>query len=586
MPGVNLIYSHKLIADFELQLAEYYQEVSAMLPDTVIEKLLLNEHTALLLSTNPGYQIQKISMHDWQIFLECRESNPSCITSLITEFSEIQPSEAEFGRLWSKHFGNFPHSFFWLAYNNESKTLLWANDALARLPVYSYTDEHIRFVGRDIALATKLAAKLTPNPLYCALYLSFCYVPGRGTVWDELDTIPAASMACLDTATSAYSCSSQPLLRFVEPDRRGTYADRLVEAAECFLSATRPYKSYPNCVLALSGGMDSRLVAAAFAHHNIPFGSITYMDSAQTATDDMAIAKQLASNLNSEHIVLTLNRETPALYEKLRFIKQGVNYLGMAFFLEFMDAVAQSYPQLITFVTGDGGDKVLPNLLPDKHITNAESFLQYLYTKQTYISPRIAAALFGISPTLMDEYLIRLVDMYPTESYDVRYKHFLLAERSARWLFEGEDRNRYSFASETPFFDYNFYKTVMQIPDNWKNDNLFYIRMMKHISPTIGDIRLANSRVVPNKVLNPIYRTALAAYRFAITKRQLQPPLPTSTPSFPMREWLMQETANILNADNCCSVKMDRSILIADYLAQLNRSQLNIVYTVLTSICR
>ena len=576
MPGINLLFSTQPILSFEPQLDQFCPEATECIPNSVVEKLILNKHTALVLSTNPSYQVHKLQYDDWLVFYECLGSPPSFLHKLHEYQTPFVPTETELEHLWSQYFADYPGSIFWLAYNTQSQELLLGNDALGRLPVYSYADEHLRFWGRDIALAVKLANNLTPNPLYLALYLSFCYVPGRGSVYDELDTFPPATMVCLNTSTSTFVSSSQPTLRFIEPRESNNYQDRLMEVTDSFLTAARQFNKYPNCVLALSGGMDSRLVAAAFSQQRIPFSSISYLDNAQTASDDLVIARILASKMQSDYTTVNLPQESTAQFERLKFLKQGVNYLGMSFFLDFMDAVAQRFPHPLTFVTGDGGDKVLPSLMPSKHLDSAVSFLNHLYSSQTYFSPQVSSAVFGISPALMDEYLLRLIAGYPTTSYNTAFKYFLLAERSARWLFEGEDRNRSAFSSETPFFDYAFYKLAMQIPDAWKADNLFYIRLMRQVSPTAGELRLANSHVIPNRLLNPLYRNALSLYRFTLS--HLRSPAPQSTsPAFPMRDWLVNECSSLLNRMERNPISPQADILDITFLQQLNRSQLHII---------
>ncbi len=535
----------------------------------------------------PGYGITSIESGDWTLCLECQPqgANIHQITRELDEADLSHPDEAGLRNLWSRAFSHLKGAWFCLAVNPRLKLLVFANDALARLPVYLSKTEAGLFVGRDIGLARALCPSARPNPLYLALYQIFCYVPGRGGCFDEVDTLKGATIAVYDWNNDELRVSDRPELRFGEPLGHGTKTKRLGELVDAFLEVVEGYRTEDKVCLALSGGFDSRTVVAALSRARINYQTLTYQDADRTATDDCLIAGQIAQALGCQHKQLTLRPESPDLYHKLFAVKQGMNYLGMSFFMDFLQRLAGGVESPGLMLTGDGGDKVFPCLKAEAELPDARSFLKHLYGQQAFFHPRIAAASFGLKQQAIDAYLLDLVKGYPGSSYAAKYKWFLLAERSGRYLTEGEDRNRSFIRSETPFLDPGFHQRAMRIPDEWKRGNSFYSMFIQSLSPEVNNIRLANSHTIPKYLANGGYQLMLSQLRRLKANVESYRPGTKQNPRFKMQDWIIDTLADKRQSSPELNELMPGRILAdREDLEKLSRPQLNILLTLAATI--
>ncbi len=99
------------------------------------------------------------------------------------------------------------------------------------------------------------------DPLFLALYLSLTYVPGRGTFYQEIDTLAGGTLGIYDWLTDELQISSQQELRFIEPLFGRSDKKWLAELVETFTAICVSYRTELPKVVSLSGGMDSRCVA-------------------------------------------------------------------------------------------------------------------------------------------------------------------------------------------------------------------------------------------------------------------------------------------------------------------------------------
>jgi hypothetical protein len=56
-------------------------------------------------------------------------------------------------------------------------------------------------------------------------------------------------------------------------------------------------------------------------------------------------------------------------------MKDGLNFVGMAYILAYLDSIVANWGSGSVYLTGDGGDKLLPNLRPIKKHKNPDSLV-------------------------------------------------------------------------------------------------------------------------------------------------------------------------------------------------------------------
>ncbi|PKN73671.1 MAG: hypothetical protein CVU50_02860 [Candidatus Cloacimonetes bacterium HGW-Cloacimonetes-3] len=584
MPGINLLSCKGEVSEALVKLTE--SSMTAF-PHITCEQNSITPQIHTITTTHAGYRVHTHQTGDWHILYENQHENalPAGIAALLNGLGEKPISAEGLQQLRKTHLEGLQGAFLLVAINRKTQHVAFANDSLARLPVYVLHTQGTFALGRDISIVKSAAPALNLNPLYLALNLIFAYVPGRGSFYDEIDTLKCGTLGVYDIASDKLSITNEPNLRFPEIDYSGKRKERLEELTDSFHEATQHISSKDENILALSGGFDSRAVIASLQMQNIPYEAVTYKDAENTASDDVTIATKIAQAVKCKHRIITMPMESVNHYHKLFAIKAGINYLGVAFFLQFLETVHKQYPEGINMITGDGGDKVMPSLLPKQRLSSGRMFLDYLYANNAIIPVQTAADLFGLKTADIDDYLLKLAEAYPGKDYSTKYKCFILAERGGRWLFEGEDRNRAYLNSETPFYDYRFYRKAMQIPDEWKQNRLFYRQFLAAIAPALSNIRLANSILMPSQ---PGYNTlqnliALArrmkwwrVYRDKKQNRQI---------SFVSQDWIMSRIRDMITMESVLKYLPKAELSINEaWLRQLNRTQLNSLYTVITIV--
>ena len=583
MPGINL----RIVNSPELQDRSSKTAAQDRVVGLLPHLQTTDEHPLptimIRLFTHNGYRVWSRSFGDWKVY--CESSNANRETEIMSKLKgaltgqRLTDTEAE--RLQKAILAIAPGSLFLVAVNQVSEQVFFMNDNLARLPIYITVSEAQFVLARDINFMLDANPGLVPNPLYLALNTVFSYVPGHGTVYDEIDTLQAGTIGLYEAKTGVLTLRDDPEARFIEQDHSGKRRARLNRLLESFAGANKRISYSANPVIALSGGFDSRAVIASMHAQKIGFDAVTYQDAENTAQEDPRIAGLIAAKLGCPHSLVTMSRIEDIHYEKLFAIKAGINYLGVAHFLQFLEELTQAYPGGYTLVTGDGGDKVMPSLVPQDAGKSESELLECIFKNNGLIEHRTACSMFGVPSEQMEAYLRGLVSKYPVANNVDRYKCFLLAERGGRWLFEGEDRNRFYGGMETPFYDYEFYREAMRIPDQWKSDRTFYRDFLVSLTPELSAIKIANGLLKPSQIGYGLISQVLDLLRRQDWLRRVRQRQKQGTLRFYSQDHLIGEIMRIQGLPGTeTMISGGKGVLSDAWLRSLNRSQLNTLYTV------
>lgn len=118
-------------------------------------------------------RLLKAQRAGWTCYLESEHAPAAGWETWLDKLS----AQTEPRKLWSELAALLPGAFFLLAVNATTGEIAYANDALARLPVYICQLEGGLALGRDIGILLDAFAELTPEPRYLALNQIFGYVP-------------------------------------------------------------------------------------------------------------------------------------------------------------------------------------------------------------------------------------------------------------------------------------------------------------------------------------------------------------------------------------------------------------------------
>lgn len=359
------------------------------------------------------------------------------------------------------------------------------NDFLGRLPVYISEDRQL-IITRDIYVLDKVSTGLLFDEESVYQYLRLGYPLGERTLFQDVRRLPAASFL------SVINGKIQNLKYAIDlSEIEGTFTDSKPEESlyELFRTALKNRLAKERkVVLSTSGGLDSRLIMAEVVKNKYAIDFATFQYENEIIKNDVTIVKQLARLYQKSPQFFDLKEWNPELIEEMVVLKGGMNYVGMSFILDFLKQLGSNYNLMLT---GDGGDKTLPQLLPlialenkklTKYIlkTNGVSAIRHIDSNVTFEVGKYERAL--------RVYLSEL----PGENAGMKFKHFLIYNRACNWLFEGEDRNRNYLWSTTPFYNPEFFQMAHSVPEKVKRNFELFRKFTALIDPQLNKIANAN----------------------------------------------------------------------------------------------
>jgi asparagine synthase (glutamine-hydrolysing) len=187
--------------------------------------------------------------------------------------------------------------FAFALWDGRRRQLLLARDRLGEKPLYLSRDSAgvVSFASELRSLAAALSSDLSLSPQAFNLFLTFQYIPEPLTPVEDIHQLPAGHFLILNENC----CASEPIPYW---DRRNLHASpiepagRVAEAIDtaCVLMG----KADVPVGVALSGGIDSSLVAAITArHYPRDLQAFTIGYSGRPVSDERSQAKELADHL-------------------------------------------------------------------------------------------------------------------------------------------------------------------------------------------------------------------------------------------------------------------------------------------------
>ncbi len=207
--------------------------------------------------------------------------------------------------------------------------LIVLNDALSRLPLYYHLTGNRLILSRDMTFLQPFVHGTSVDRTAIAEYLLFGYPLGSKTLLADVLRLPPATCIRVNPQEKQIRFHSIHLFDFSGKENRGkTTKENARSLARLFTEAlVNRVETMKDCksVVSLSGGLDSRAVAAGLAKSRVAFSSISFLDDEGNAEPDVRIAACVARLLNTEWRSFDLGPASADDYRMLLKAKHGLN---------------------------------------------------------------------------------------------------------------------------------------------------------------------------------------------------------------------------------------------------------------------
>ncbi|MBN1163060.1 MAG: hypothetical protein JXB45_00640 [Candidatus Krumholzibacteriota bacterium] len=500
MPGLSLIFDQN--RDLENEKGPILQALEEVCFIPGYRKELLHRGKSMWAAFTgyAGYPLTVIRAGRHDIFLEGRIYGPGGNylrreLSLLAE--KIFTAGDGFRSGLARHLLGTDGDYLVLFIDNEAGEAAVLNDALGRLPLYYYHREGRFMLSREQRFITRLIPDPRMERRALAQYLLLGYPLGDNTLLRDIHRLKPASLIRIRPGGPHPAPQNIHRFNFEEKQPEGQKRREITaQLIEIFGdSCRRRTEVGVKNIVTLSGGLDSRTVAAGLRRGGIPFRALTFIDQERTAARDAEVAERLARVLEIDWELIPLRPASGQDALDLLRMKCGMNYLAMGFAFQFFRRLESLGGSAVRCFFGEGGDKVLPDLRPHARLRDCGELARYLIGENQIMPLDTVSALTAVPSGEIISELAGLLEGYPEKSMSGKYVDFLITERSIKYLFEGEDRNRYYNWTASPFYSIHFFTRAMSCPDRLKSRHRLYRDFLLALSPRLSAVDYANWKV-------------------------------------------------------------------------------------------
>ncbi|MCP2341550.1 asparagine synthase-related protein [Actinomadura rupiterrae] len=307
------------------------------------------------------------------------------------------------------------------------------------------------------------------------------------TPFDGVRALPAAATLTIRPAGARITQQEFPE---PEPAPRSTSAARarIAGLAEALLAAARPIARHGQPVeLALSGGRDSRLMAAVLTAAGVP---ITARTHGFPDDPDVILAQRIARALGIDHHVdhhreLTVSQQRPDAIVVEHPLARAHHVIGMC------EGMTSAYERidnptpyaLVPRTSGSGGETLRGGFLYDQHDQSQPALERRVKTifrsADAFLTPDAQArAANDHAPW---------AERARRDAPDVLDKLYLLY-RSGRWIVGSHTATLLNGPYYHPFFDNRVVRHALMLPATWRSSEEVVFRLLEHLAPPLVNI--------------------------------------------------------------------------------------------------
>lgn len=511
MPGISLKYQfRKKSNNLNRNYQDLFLEASESLlhSDNYKRELLLEDPCLVICTRYPEYPIRIFDNEKFWVCIEGKiydTPDPELEIELLELIDQIFSSDLSVNK-YKKRVTDWlldtDGDFVLYALNKSTNDFFLMNDLLGRLPIYYHVKNNSELIiSREIQLFSYMnhtghdfGNKF--DIMGIAQFLLFSHTLGRRTLLNNIFKLEPASLLRVYN-NSKIEIHNIHVFNFENKKYSKDCIKKNVEnLVPLFLEACRNrVDQNAKNIISLSGGFDSRAIAAGLYGNEIPCYSVTSPEPNWKPvignSSETEVAQKIASTLNFKCKIYDVMIPKAENFLTLLRIKSGLIYLAHAFLPRYLQEVKDNYGSLpINFFTGHGGDVSFTNLSFD--IQDLDHCVRGIVHVKGRFPIEIVSNVTKVTTTEMKNEIRSILSSYPEKDPALKLEHFLFFENNAKFSFEIEDVNRFYFWSVAPFYSVPFFKYIFNCSDKNKEKLALYREFLFAISPATAAINNSN----------------------------------------------------------------------------------------------
>ncbi len=495
MPGISLIYNLKQ------SIEELFPNINLAIRQSIhnndfkIIDLLKTKNLFIAGTKYENYPLDFLRNDEFKVILEGKIYNKSVdqinkeINSIIRKIGDKVALKMSVLKFISETDGDY----LLLIYDSKKEMLFLFNDLLGRLPFYFTLWKSNIIISREIRFLSNILENRDYDKIGIAQSLLFGYPLGERTFIENFNRVPPASLIFISLKSGEWENSRLYNFNFEIKEHSNLSMQKCTDELIDLLTESCKARLSPNAknVLSLSGGLDSRALAIILKSTMLDFSTATYLGYKEFADKDAVGAEEIARRLNLKWELIKVGTPKGIDVNKLIKYKNGLNTLSSVFLLTFYEQLVHKFGKNMVYITGDGGDKIFPDHRPAQKIRSLKELAEYLISNKYFFTPAKIERLLGIKEADLIEGITTLLYSYPEQGLEFKFERFTIVERGIKWLFEGEDRNRFFFWSVAPYYGQFVFNYAMNVSDNLKSGHKLYNNFLANLSPELLKIKNA-----------------------------------------------------------------------------------------------
>ncbi len=530
MAGINFMCN--LTGDMTKKRSQYLESLDVIIHSDEYSSEILLEDKAYILSCTKyeNYPTHCFQSDEFFIYLEGKiyEEDRGTLDEQLNQLAHTMFSSKENPKQALKEWLlSTDGEFIIFMLHKPSRRIMIIDDVFSRLPLFIHQSDGKVMLSRDIRFILNQVENIEFDRMSFAQYLLFSFPLGRRTFFKNVYRVEPASLIRIDLNNGTVHEEVVHTFNFESKEHKNKSANENArELARLFAqSCRRRAQAASQVVLSLSGGLDSRTTGAGLKYNNIPFVATSWLDTKKISQLDVNTARQVAQALGVEWTKFEMDRAPGRDALKLLRIKSGAVFVGIPHLVQYFTAIKQKYGPDITYMSGNGGDRVARDITPPWKARNLDELINRIVTMGRFLPQRGGtlpideiAALTEIPKSKIIEELKSHFGAYPEKQMDQKFVHYNLYGQSMKWHNNGDDRIRFFLWSTTPFWSVHFFRYMMNCPDSQKRNKQLYTKFLSILHRPASEIAYADNRatqseeIAKNKYL--IWQWLMAAYKW------------------------------------------------------------------------